>query len=924
MSTTKQLKVYKGLPTLIKSRARGYYDDKTVLTFNTDAESQNITMDVYDGLSYDIVSSASGVKVLNFVNTVLPYKWDYSSALSTNRYCFAPVNGGSDVPIYTYNFNIIGSPTINNTTKIVGNFSGSDYLTIDGNPNFQNANSWEFVTKVTVGSTSAHQKIIHGYGLNFGVTNSGYLHLWLYNNGSWFVDSNVCSASLLSTNPFIKLSFDGTTYSCYISPDGETWTLKYSYNSTIKITPNSYTLKLANNGSEYWRGTIDLSKTSITINGDAWWIPEFTSHTEKFYYVDCYKYNNFTKVGSPTINEDTGLVSNFSTSNYLRLPQTFNPGTSDFEIVIAGIQEDNSSYVIAGTQNSTMALSLQKSCFLSTGGSTYNISLPITSTYSSGQKTWLKIVRQGNAFTRYSSLDGTTWVTESSATDSSSLNSVTLNIGFYGYETSKSYIGTVDLSETYINVDGSRFWEAKSKYTYNFSVIGSLNIDYLTSTVSGFSTSNYIQLRDAFNPGNNPWEVQVKFTTSSDVTTNQQILHSRMGTGNSGRFGIGLSFENTHFNFYCSTNGSSWSFDLYGTYTILTNTTYWVKIGWDGTEYYLEYSLDGETYTRDITNASTSGVYSPLTSSFIGVVNTGSFTNAFGGSIVFSETNIKINDSVWWEGATPYREIMPGILSNYTDDGSAVILNCFAVNGDESVVLTPDNSYGTSRLLGTVSIPAHDAYTYNNGIWTQISLSTTLHQYDRVDGKATVAGFWTDGNGQRYAVCVVDAQYRTGGQLWSTVSVDTPLPNYTSDSAALAAGESGTWSTDTILNNYTHTDYPAFNVARNACTVSVDNQTFETCLPNAAELQMVWNDRVILDTYDTTLTDYPNNSLSTWDIGGGISNSRCWISVEYNSTYSYYLLSDGSLGGNFKVTYHCGIIPVIEIPVDENGTVMAS
>ncbi|MBQ3311682.1 hypothetical protein IJG72_06355 [bacterium] len=284
MSTTKQLKVYKGLPTIIKSRARGYYDDKTILTFNTDAESQNITMDVYDGLSYDIASSASGVKVLNFVNTVLPYKWDYSTALSTNRYCFAPV-------------------------------------------------------------------------------------------------------------------------------------------------------------------------------------------LENMYYVDCYKYNNFTKVGSPTVDEDTGLVSNFSTSNYL-------------------------------------------------------------------------------------------------------------------------------------------------------------------------------QLRNAFNPANNPWEVQVKFTTSSNVTTVQEILHSRKGTGSSGRYGIGLSIDNTHFNFFCSSDGSDWLFDLYGTYTILTNTTYWVKIGWDGTEYYLEYSLNGETYTRDITNASTSGVYSPLTSSFIGVWNNGSFTNAFGGSIDLSETYIKVDNSL--------------------------------------------------------------------------------------------------------------------------------------------------------------------------------------------------------------------------------------------------------------------------------------
>lgn len=547
MSTTKQLKVYKGLPTLIKSRARGYYDDKTILTFNTDAESQNITMDVYDGLSYDIVSSASGVKVLDFVNTVLPYKWDYSTILSTNRYCFAPVNGGSDVAKYTYNFTVVGSPTINNTTKIVGGFSGSDYLTIDSNPNFQNANSWEFVTKVSVGSTSENQKILVGYGINFGVTNSGYLWLWLY-NGSWFVDANVCSASLLSTNPFIKLSFDGTTYSCYISPDGETWTLKYSYNSTSKITPNDYTLKLGNSGSEYWRGTIDLSKTSIIINGDAWWIPEFTSHTEKFYYVNYYKYNNFTKVGSLTVDEDTGLVSGFSLRNCIQLNDLIN-----------------------------------------------------------FRKTWemnFKII------------------TGSNVTSRQKLNGATDNVDF------------------------------------NFPTVE-------------FSRSGSPQL----------------------------------------------------FMLCISSNGSSWNIadSVVGTYQIQANTTYWIKFGWDGNVYYLDYSLNGETFIRDI--EVTSNVHAYNSNHYMGIGNDIYSTASDGqspflGTIDLSETYIKVDNSLWWRGATLNRELMPGILSNYTDDGSAVTLNCFA-NGDTSVVLTPDNNYN-GTYLGTVNIQAHTAYNYDpdTGEWT--------------------------------------------------------------------------------------------------------------------------------------------------------------------------------------------------------------
>ena len=202
---------------------------------------------------------------------------------------------------------------------------------------------------------------------------------------------------------------------------------------------------------------------------------------------------------------------------------------------------------------------------------------------------------------------------------------------------------------------------------------------------------------------------------------------------------------------------------------------------------------------------------------------------------------------------------------------------------------------------------------------------TTLHQYDRVDGKATVAGFWTDGNGQRYAVCVVDAAYRISraypNTQWAVSSGDTQLTNYTYWENALNCTESGTWNTDTILNNYTPSNYPAFNAARNATSATIDNKSFLSCLPNAAELQMIWNDRVALDTYDTTLTDYPTMSLSDFNFGG----NSAWSSTERNADYAWLIYKNGNDSAEPKTAWSSnGIIPIIEIPVDENGTVITN
>lgn len=197
------------------------------------------------------------------------------------------------------------------------------------------------------------------------------------------------------------------------------------------------------------------------------------------------------------------------------------------------------------------------------------------------------------------------------------------------------------------------------------------------------------------------------------------------------------------------------------------------------------------------------------------------------------------------------------------------------------------------------------------------SSATVLHLYDRVDGKATVAGFWTDGNGQRYAVCVADAAYRDRYISWGSGD-NTLLPNYTSAVAALTAGESGTWNTNTILNNYTPTDYPAFNSARNALTITVDNQTFASCLPNASELSTISGDYSTLDTYDPTVSQYSNNSLDSLLY----HNFHCWSSTEYDSRYAWYY-SNGGIGYSLGKTtsQNFGVIPVIEIPVDENGEV---
>lgn len=192
-----------------------------------------------------------------------------------------------------------------------------------------------------------------------------------------------------------------------------------------------------------------------------------------------------------------------------------------------------------------------------------------------------------------------------------------------------------------------------------------------------------------------------------------------------------------------------------------------------------------------------------------------------------------------------------------------------------------------------------------------------LEQWARIDDKATVVGFFTDGNGTKYAVCVADAAYRTSWLSWSTNTVNTNLPDYSTSADAMNATESATWNMEQIVSSYNMNDFKAFN----ACypkTLQYNGVIYHGLLPNAYELKMIYDNRQKLDSLDPSLVDYPNNNLTSWNIGNN-SLSRAWSSTEYD--WEAWSLNSGGnwelRGKNGSGSYMVGdaAIPVFEIPV---------
>lgn len=163
--------------------------------------------------------------------------------------------------------------------------------------------------------------------------------------------------------------------------------------------------------------------------------------------------------------------------------------------------------------------------------------------------------------------------------------------------------------------------------------------------VSSFSATKFYQLPTAFNPGSDRWEMYFKVKPGASSSTIAVIFHSCFGSPGSasGRYGIAIGLKSGKMIIDISSNGTSWiiSDTSPGSYTYTTGNWYWIKFGRSASEYYVEYSTDGETYTRDLTFSSTDAPYGYLTRSYIGIYSTSNFSNPWTGSIDLSECYIK-------------------------------------------------------------------------------------------------------------------------------------------------------------------------------------------------------------------------------------------------------------------------------------------
>lgn len=176
----------------------------------------------------------------------------------------------------------------------------------------------------------------------------------------------------------------------------------------------------------------------------------------------------------------------------------------------------------------------------------------------------------------------------------------------------------------------------------NAIIIGEPTIQ--NGQVSDFSTVSYLQFPFILDLHEKAFQIDMCFTTATNVQTQQNILDSK--------FGLALAIQNGKGVMAISSNGTNWDIgSVVGTQTLQSNTTYYARLIWNRLQYKTQLSTDGVNYVDDMVIVDTRRPFP--TTIFIGgcdMVETGHTGHPFLGSINLNKCSLSVMGSVIWQG----------------------------------------------------------------------------------------------------------------------------------------------------------------------------------------------------------------------------------------------------------------------------------
>lgn len=437
---------------------------------------------------------------------------------------------------------------------------------------------------------------------------------------------------------------------------------------------NGYNVALGTMVSYYpsFEGSIDLSKTFIKINGADWWRP-FVIQPSVISTTDSVAYEagddidityrsagqeNFTKLGSPTITNK--VVSNLSEVNQLTIPALTDGPCSTFEVTSVITRTASVDYECCFSSSNAQLFKYTSGT--SFGSLVSGVGDQVTSGRNSVNTTyWVKAVLSASNYKCYcypftegseppASLSS--WNLCCTITDSAALTYLRNMFSELVYVTGNSdpryavqyWHGLMNLSYTSIYIDGELKW---TPYTTEANVISNTG-DYLVGTTApttatagsvgqrylnktdnssyvltgytagqkNYTTSGTVAVNDygvalfayggqvipnqTWSYSGSPWAIEMKFTTPISYTSDNGRCLFRWGYTDCMIF-----LNSAGYIVACG-----WSQGSQPRASVSLNTTYWLKVEYDGTNINL-YLSTTSTFPTTPSASSSSPAYWP-------------------------------------------------------------------------------------------------------------------------------------------------------------------------------------------------------------------------------------------------------------------------------------------------------------------------
>lgn len=551
------------------------------------------------------------------------------------------------VDVETENYSKVGSVA---RGPAYANFAADSYVYFPKLFNPENT-PFEMVFKVTTsGVLSGEEEFICSYAGTFTteIGTDGRYWDWEYRNSIWRGSHQID----YNTTYFTKLLYTGDNYYCYYKKEGdEEWILDLTWNSSQPRDATILQLGSDTNSggnTQYWRGVVDLKESYVKI-GDEYWLDGPNAQARDYVNRGCEEIEPKVFVGGN--GYFLALQKYFYFQDYhdwdIEFKYTHNTNQNNWNAIIGQDYQDYSGLTLNVRSNGDLQINLKNS------GNSWIIADTSTGlTLTQGQTYYFKIgyestENSGNYYLKYKFNEEDEWIDQWNY-ESSAIHYQHDQLNFLGsryYSGSRYNTGTFYLNTLKITGNGVTLFDGETAEEGDFFVVGTPVAEENRYAYYNFNTGNYLNLGCSFDPGNRPWEWQMKFKTGTDISATQYIL----GCSNSNR-SLLYALYNGNLCMYASSDGSNWNImDKTPLMPISGMTTYWTRFGWDGENYYLDASLDGITYERKYTQQS-SLIIKPLTTIYMGAGwdfgSNGYFRN---GIFYVDESNIKIDGKTHWE-----------------------------------------------------------------------------------------------------------------------------------------------------------------------------------------------------------------------------------------------------------------------------------